>query len=436
MNKHDCERIAGLLEGSGYKAANDIGSCDLVVYYTCCVRKSADDRFYGQLTSTKYKKGAKIAVGGCLAQRESSKLARFKIIDLVFGTQNLKELPNLLKNMNGQAMYDTTMLKQFNSELPAKRENKHSAWVAISQGCDNHCTYCIVPSVRGREISRPLSDVLRELEQLAKEGVAEVNLLGQNVNSYGKDLPTKHSFAQLLRSASETGIERIRFTTSHPKDLSDNLVLAIRDNSNLCEHIHLPVQAGSDSVLKKMGRRYTKKHYLEKIELIRNYLPKGSITSDIMVGFPGETEADFEDTLDLVEKAQFDLIFAFIYSKREGTPAAKLNSHLDYETKLNRLNTLAKIQDEISLSKNKKLLGTTQEILVDGSTRKNKSKLKGRTKTNKLVHFKGDAELKGKLISVHITEAKPYFLMGKIAKKQSTVSNQLPAADGREHSHG
>lgn len=414
MNKHDSERIAGLLELAGYSQVLNIGHADLVVYYTCCVRKSADERFYGQLTSTKYKRGAKIAVGGCLPQKEARSLARFKEIDLVFGTQNLKDLPNLLNNLNGQTLFDTTMLSSFNSDLPSKRESKYKAWVAISRGCNNHCTYCVVPSVRGKETSRTPNQVLAEIIKLKQEGVKEVTLLGQNVNSYGKDLDDNPTFADLLKGASSSGVQRVRFTTSHPKDLSEDLVLVIKQHENICNHIHLPVQAGSDSILKKMGRNYTKNHYLKLLKMIRYHLPEVSITTDIMVGFPTETNADFEETLDLLEKAQFDQAFTFIYSQREGTPAAKIKPQLDYQTKLKRFEALIRLQDSISLEKNKCLEGATQEVLVEGPTKKDKSMLSGRTKTNKLVHFKGHTELEGKVINVRITEAKPYFLIGKI----------------------
>lgn len=413
MNKHDSERIAGLLEASGFITAPSISESDLVVYYTCCVRKSADERFYGQLSSTKYKRGTRIAVGGCLAQKEAAKLSRFKEIDLVFGTQNLNKLPNLLSSLDGQSLYDTTMLPNFNSDLPSKRESKHKAWVAISRGCDNYCTYCVVPSVRGKETSRPLSEVLSEISMNKRYSIKEVTFLGQNVNSYGKDLPGKPTFADLLDAASSSGIERIRFTTSHPKDLDKRLILTIKSHDNICNHIHLPVQAGSDSILKKMRRNYTKDYYLKLLDMIRNLIPDISITTDIMVGFPGETDKDFEETLDLVKEAQFDQAFTFIYSKREGTPAAMLSSQLDYQTKLSRFKVLVKLQDEITSSKNKSIEGKTQEVLVDGFSKKDRRKLTGRTKTNKLIHFQGKPNLIGSLANIKINKGKPYFLLGE-----------------------
>jgi len=389
----------------------------LVVYYTCCVRESADERFYGQLSSTKYKKGAKVIVGGCLAQKEGSKLlSRFKEVDLVFGTRNLKELSSLIQNLNSQSLSSTNMLEGFNSELPSKREDKHKAWIAINQGCNNHCAYCIVPTTRGQEASRKMEDVVGEAKALVEDSVKEITLLGQNVNSYGEDVYDQPKFAELLREVSGTGIERLRFTTSHPKDLNEEVIKTIKELANVCEHIHLPVQAGSSAVLKKMGRCYTKEHYLYLINQIREHLPAVSITTDIMVGFPSETEADFEDTLDLVEKVAFDSAFTFIYSKREGTAAAKMDGQIPYQTKLNRFKKLIKLQDAISWEKNKLLLGSIQEILVDGPTKKDRTKLCGRSRTNKLVHFKGEPNLRGQFVHVKIKEAKPFFLLGEIEK--------------------
>ncbi len=416
MNKHDSERIAGLLESTGFSLSSDISSADLVVYYTCCVRESADDRFYGQLSSTKYKMGAKIAVGGCLAQKEQEKLLkRCKNVDLVFGTQNLSDLPQLINQLNGASLANTQMLKDFNSDLPSKREDSFKAWVAVNRGCDNHCTYCIVPSVRGGEVSRPMEDVFNEVKALVDDGVLEVCLLGQNVNSYGKDIYGQPSFAKLLEKLSSTGVARLRFTTSHPKDLTQGIVKIISRNENICNHIHLPMQAGSNVILKKMGRRYTKEHYLSLIDMIRGNLPDCSISTDIMVGFPTETEEDFCHTLDLVEKAQFDQAFMFIYSKREGTAAAKMADQLDYETKLDRFKRLVELQTDIGHRKNKTFEGKTVELLVDGVTKKDKTVLSGRTKNNKLVHFKGDEALTGKFVKVKIIKAKPFYLAGEIS---------------------
>jgi len=413
MNKHDSERICGLLETLNYKESKNISDADLVIYYTCCVRKSADDKFYGQLSSTKFKNSEKVAVGGCLAQKESKKLLeRFKQIDFVFGTQNLKDLPNLLANLNGNRYSKTDMQPEFNSDLPFKRESEHKAWVAINRGCDNHCTYCVVPQVRGKEVSRKHENIISEIKTLADENVIDITLLGQNVNSYGKDLYNKPSFSSLLEKVSKTSIERIRFTTSHPKDLSEDIILVIKECENVCEHIHLPFQAGSDVILKKMGRNYSKKHYLSLISMIRRHLPKASITTDIMVGFPGETETDFNETLDLVEKSQFDQAFTFIYSKREGTPAASLKNHIDYQTKLKRFEKLVKLQNKISLKQNKKLEGATVDILVEETSKKDNKLLTGRTKTGKLVHFKSSDSLIGKIVYIKILEAKPFFLIG------------------------
>ncbi|KKN60272.1 hypothetical protein LCGC14_0533950 [marine sediment metagenome] len=416
MNKHDAERIAGLLQAVGYVAELDVTKADLAVYYTCCVRKSADERFYGQLSSVKHKEGSIIAVGGCLAQDKGEELLkRFKKIDVVFGTQNLKELPTFINQLNGQSISDTQYLKEFNSNLPALRELKHKAWVAVNRGCDNHCSYCIVPTVRGPEVSRAIEDIETEIDQLVADNVKEVTLLGQNVNSYGKDIYSRPSFSKLLDTLGKKDINRVRFTTSHPKDLSDEILETISENENMCEHIHLPFQAGSDRVLRKMGRQYNKEGYLELVKMIRNYLPDASITTDIMVGFPTEDEKDFEDTLDIVENARFDKAFTFIYSKRDGTPAASLEDNVAYEDKLERFKRLVSLQDEISLEKNKENVGRVEELLVDSITKKDRAMLSGRTKTNKLVHFKGEASTIGSFVNVKIKEAKPFFLIGEIS---------------------
>ena len=416
MNKHDAERIAGLLEAVGYVAEADVTKADVAVYYTCCVRISADERFYGQLSSAKHKEGSIIAVGGCLAQDKGEELLeRFKKIDLVFGTQNLKELPTLINRLNGQSISDTHYRKEFNSSLPVIRELKHKAWVAVNRGCDNHCSYCIVPTVRGPEVSRKIEDIETEIDQLIEDDAKEVTLLGQNVNSYGKDIYSRPSFSKLLTMLGKKDIKRIRFTTSHPKDLTEEILKAISKNENICEHIHLPFQAGSDRVLKKMGRQYSKEGYLELVKMIRTYLPDASITTDIMVGFPTENEKDFEDTLDIVENARFDQAFTFIYSKRDGTPAASLEDNVAYEDKLERFKRLVRLQDKISLEKNEENVGRVEELLVDSVTKKDKAMLSGRTKTNKLVHFKGEASPIGSFVNVKIKEAKPFFLIGEIS---------------------
>ena len=416
MNKHDTERIAGLLEAVGYVAEDDVAKADLAIYYTCCVRKSADERFYGQLSSVKHKEGSIIAVGGCLAQEKGEGLLkRFKKIDVVFGTQNLKELPTLINRLNGQSISDTQYRKEFNSSLPVIRELKHKAWVAVNRGCDNHCSYCIVPTVRGPEVSRRTEDIEAEIDKLIEDDAKEVTLLGQNVNSYGKDIYSRPSFSKLLNVLGKKDIKRVRFTTSHPKDLTEEILKVISKNENICEHIHLPFQAGSDRVLKKMGRQYSKEGYLELVKMIRIYLPDASITTDIMVGFPTENEKDFEDTLDIVEHARFDQAFTFIYSKRDGTPAASLEDNVAYDDKLERFKRLVSLQDKISLEKNKENVGRVEELLVDSVTKKDKTMLSGRTKTNKLVHFKGEASTIGSFVNVKIKEAKPFFLIGEIS---------------------
>lgn len=395
MNKHDSERMAGVLESDGWVAAQNVFEADLVVFNTCCVREHADNRLYGNVSRLKTLKRTRpellIAVGGCLAQKErESLLARLPHVDVVFGTHNLPELPQLLRRAgNGKAI---AVFREDSegppTDLPWARNESWRAWVPITKGCNNYCTYCVVPYVRGREKSRSIDDVTAEVTGLADQGVTEITLLGQNVNSFGADTGGHSLFAELLGRLNQVkGLARIRFTTSHPKDLGPDIISAVHDNDKVCEHIHLPFQAGSTRVLEAMNRRYTKEQYVELVARVRQAVPGVSITTDIMVGFPGETEADFLDTLDVVERVRFDSAFTFIYSPRSGTPAAKMPDQVPHEVKAERIRRLVDLQNSISLEKNMALVGAEVEVQIEGTSKKDPGCLSGRTRTNKIVNI-------------------------------------------------
>lgn len=425
MNKHDSEKIAGLLAAQGYTPTSDPNSTDILIFNTCCVRQRADQKLYGQVSAIKTLKNRRpdtiIAVGGCLAQRDREKLLeKFSHIDIVFGTHNLSHLPSLVEEVRSGGGSICEIWDEVKRDLDrpsqlALREKSYHGWVPITRGCNNFCSYCIVPYVRGREVSRPLVEICTEVSQLALDGVLEITLLGQNVNSYGRDLTGKNEFATLLRALQcIEGIKRIRFTTSHPRDLSDEIIKAVANLSKVCEHLHLPFQAGSDRVLKKMNRGYSKADYLRLAEKIYATVPGVSLTTDIMVGFPGETEQDFAHTLDLVEKVRFDQAFTFIFSPRQGTTAAKMKSQVSKEVKLKRFNRLLEVQNEISLAKNRTLVGKTVEVLVEGPSKKDTRMLSGRTRTNKVVNFPGDKKLIHQTLPITIKEAHTWSLKGKL----------------------
>lgn len=426
MNLHDSEVISGILEKMGYCSTEAVEEADIIILNTCCVRENAERKVYGRISQLKeYKRhnpNLIIAITGCMIQQPHVReyiLKHLPYVDVIFGIHNVHKLPEFIENAQQANMplvevfHDTSI----NENLPIKREDSSKAWITITYGCNNFCSYCIVPYVRGREKSRRPEDIIKEAEELARQGCLEINLLGQNVNSYGKDLEEPYTFPQLLRRINDIeGLSRIRFITSHPKDLSDDLIEAMRDCERVCEHIHLPVQAGSDKILQEMNRKYTRKHYMELVEKLRIAIPDIAITTDIIVGFPGETEQDFEDTLDLVKRIEFDSAFTFLYSKREGTPAAKMENQVDEEIKRERLNRLMKIQDEITLKKSLQLKDKTLEVLVEGISKGNKERLSGRTRTNKLVNFFGPDTLIGKLVNVKITEPHTWSLLGEIER--------------------
>ncbi len=428
MNEHDSERAAGVLETMGYRQAADVESADLVLFNTCAIRENADNKLYGQLTQLKPLKLAddtkQFVVGGCLAQKDRGAIAeRTPWVDVVYGTHNLSRLPSLLAQADSSALPVVEIVEQtetFPSALPARREVAHHAWVSISVGCNNTCTFCIVPSLRGPEVSRRLGDVLAEVRALVDDGVREVTLLGQNVNSYGRDL--QHSgprnrtlFAELLYALGDVcGLERVRFTSPHPKDFTSDVFAAMRDIPNVCEQLHLPLQSGSDRVLRRMQRAYRSARYLDLVSEARATIPEVAISTDIIVGFPGETEQDFEETLRVTSEAAFDAAFTFEYSPRPGTAAAELADQCDPTTVNRRYRRLTELTRRLCLQANERQLGTVQQIMVEGPSRTDTSRVSGRTRSNRLVHVA--AELPGgSLVDVRLTEAAPHWMRGELA---------------------
>mgnify|MGYP000855466951 CR=1 FL=1 len=425
MNIHDSEVISGVLEEKGYRPAKTLKESDVIVLNTCCIRENAERKVYGRISQLKLLKNKKhnllIAITGCMIKQShvvKHILKNHPYVDLIFGIQNVHKLPKLIEKSNEVDFTlvdiegENTCIKE---GMPIIRDDPKKAWVTINYGCNNFCSYCVVPYVRGREKSRNPENILQEVEQLADNGYIEINLLGQNVNSYGKDLEQPTTFPDLLRKINTVDkIQRIRFITSHPKDLSNDLIEAIRDCEKVCNHIHLPVQAGSNKILKQMNRNYTKEDYMQIVKKLRLAVPDIAITTDIIVGFPGETEQDFQETIDLIKQVEFDSAFTFIYSKRSGTRAAQMENQIDEEIKKDRLLRLMDIQDKISLKKNIKLRGKILEVLVEGRSKNNPKRLSGRSQTNKLVNFEGSKDLIGKLVNVKITTPRTWSLIGTI----------------------
>lgn len=424
MNEHDADKAAGLLEAQGYRRTEDPGQADLVVFLTCCVRKKAQDKVYARLGRYRSIKegrpGMILALGGCLAQQpgETEHLRRrFPWLDLVFGTHNLHRLPLLLQETRRQRGTHAEVWEEDRGllapDLPAPREGALRAYIDIIQGCNNFCSYCIVPYVRGRERSRPPGDVEEQVRALLGSGTREITLLGQNVNSYGRDRPGGTGFSGLLARLDALGRYRIRFMTSHPRDFTPELLETICRCRNVCEQFHLPVQAGSDGVLARMNRGYSRGQYLELVRGIRGAVPDPVITSDIIVGFPGESDADFQATLDLVAEASFDQCYTFLYSPRKGTPAADMGDPVPEETKKERFARLLALQDRLSLEKNQAMEGKTWEVLVEGPGQGDPGMLTGRTRGGKIVHFAGPAGMVGRLVPVRITRAATWNLLGE-----------------------
>lgn len=424
MNEHDTETMQGLLETMGYTPTDDKLTADVVILNTCAIREQAEDKVFGEIGHLKavklHRPDVVLIVCGCMAQEEGVVqriLTKHPHIDLIFGTHNIHRLPELL----AEAYFAKEMVVEVWSKegdvienMPKRRNDAHQAWVNIMYGCDKFCTYCIVPYTRGKERSRQPSEVIAEVRELARLGYQEVTLLGQNVNAYGKDLADgSSSFAELLQALSTIGIPRIRFTTSHPRDFDDALIAVLARRGNLVEHIHLPVQSGNDEILKKMSRKYTRAHYMELVAKIRQAIPDVVLTTDIIVGFPGETEEQFVDTLSLVQEIQFDAAFTFAYSPREGTPAAAMKDSVDEHVKKDRLYRLNALMTECSKRSNERLQDQVVEVFVEGVS-KTENVLSGRTRTNKLVHFPGSKEDIGTLVHVRITEAMTWFLKGEV----------------------
>lgn len=425
MNVHDSERIGGLLEDAGYVPAADTGEADVVVFNTCAVRENADNRLYGNLGHLRPQKVAKpgmqIAVGGCLAQKDRGDIVKkAPWVDVVFGTHNIGSLPVLLERARHNARAEVEILEAlevFPSTLPTKRESTYAGWVSISVGCNNTCTFCIVPSLRGKEKDRRPGEILAEVRALVDEGVSEVTLLGQNVNSYGVEFGDKLAFGKLLRACGEIdGLERVRFTSPHPKDFTDDVIDAMAETPNVCHQLHMPLQSGSDTVLKGMRRSYRREKYLGIIDKVRAAMPDAAITTDIIVGFPGETEADFEDTLDVVRKARFSGAFTFQYSIRPGTPAATMDGQVPKHVVQERYERLIAVQEEISWDENKKQIGREVEVLVAvGEGRKDAAtgRMSGRARDGRLVHFDatGFDVRPGDVVTTTITAAAPHHLI-------------------------
>ncbi|MDR7273452.1 tRNA-2-methylthio-N6-dimethylallyladenosine synthase [Catenuloplanes atrovinosus] len=426
MNVHDSERISGLLEAAGYVRAPQDADPDVVVFNTCAVRENADNRLYGNLGHLRPVKdsrpGMQIAVGGCLAQKDRGDIvAKAPWVDVVFGTHNIGSLPALLERARHNADAEVEILESlevFPSTLPTRRESTYAGWVSISVGCNNTCTFCIVPSLRGKERDRRPGDVLSEVRALVAEGVLEVTLLGQNVNSYGVEFGDRYAFGKLLRATGEIeGLERVRFTSPHPKDFTDDVIAAMAETPNVCHSLHMPLQSGSDAMLKSMRRSYRQERYLGIIEKVRAAMPDAAITTDIIVGFPGETEADFQATLDVVREARFSSAFTFQYSKRPGTPAATMDSQVPKDVVKERYGRLMEVVEEITWAENRAQVGREVELLVavgEGRKDERTGRMSGRARDGRLVHFNtgdlGAAIRPGDIVHTEITYAAPHHL--------------------------
>jgi tRNA-2-methylthio-N6-dimethylallyladenosine synthase len=422
-NELDSEKIAWVLDTMGYEATQDKEEADIILFNTCAVRKSAEDKVFGQLGELKELKRRKseviLGICGCMMQREDIReyfLSKHKHIDLVFGTNNIHKLPQLISRQveTGKTIVDIIEdTREIDENIDAHRKYSYKAFVDIMYGCDNYCTYCIVPYTRGRERSREPETILNEVRKLVESGVKEVTLLGQNVNSYGKTLSKGYDFPDLLKDINEIdGLERIRFMTSHPKDFTERLIDAYINLDKLSPHLHLPVQSGSNRVLKMMNRKYTREEYLERINAIKERLPNLAITTDIIVGFPGETEEDFQETINLVKEVEFDSAFTFLYSIREGTIAAKIEEQVPDQIKHERFQRLLDTLHPIGLKLNKKLLGTVQKVLVEEVSKNDSKVMSGRTDSAKLVHFPGGEDLIGNIVDVRIDNVKTFTLEG------------------------
>ncbi|WP_223199234.1 tRNA (N6-isopentenyl adenosine(37)-C2)-methylthiotransferase MiaB [Solihabitans fulvus] len=456
MNVHDSERLAGLLEDAGYTQASGDGTADVVVFNTCAVRENADNKLYGTLGHLRPAKDAnpdmQIAVGGCLAQKDRGEIVRrAPWVDVVFGTHNIGSLPALLDRArhNSEAQVEILeSLEVFPSSLPARRDSAYSGWVSVSVGCNNTCTFCIVPSLRGKEKDRRPGDVLAEVEALVAEGVLEVTLLGQNVNSYGVEFGDRLAFGKLLRACGGVeGLERVRFTSPHPKDFTDDVIEAMAETPNVCHQLHMPLQSGSDRLLKEMRRSYRSGKYLGILEKVRAAMPDAAITTDLIIGFPGETEEDFQATLDVVRESRFSSAFTFQYSKRPGTPAAEMDGQVPKQVVQERFDRLIALQEEMSWELNREQLGRTVEVLVaNGEGRKDAetNRMSGRARDGRLVHFSptGDAMDRavrpGDVVRTVVTHAAPHHLVadGALVEHRRTRAGDHAEAGTRPKTSG
>jgi len=448
MNDHDSERLAGALLADGLVATPDIEAADVVVFNTCCIRENADNKFYGHLGNLKTlresRPGMQIAVGGCLAQMDGERIRqRASHVDVVFGTHNLTRAPELLRQAARTgpvveildappAGADPTGAEQQVAALNAVRDLPYAAWVTIQMGCDNSCAFCIVPSVRGGEVSRPFDELVDEVRTLARRGVTEVSLLGQNVNSYGRDLTRRRPlFADLLRAVGAVeGIRRVRFTSPHPKDLRPETIAAMAETGEVCDHLHLPLQSGSDAVLTAMRRGYTAQRYLTRLAAARTAIPDLAVTTDIIVGFPGETEADFDATLGVAAEAAYDSAYTFIFSPRPGTEAAERPEHFVPAAVIaERFSRLEVVVQRSALARHRERIGREEEVVVEGPSKKDPSRLTGRTRQNKLVHFPVPASAPpgpGSLAVVLVTGAAPHHLTGELSEVLSRGRTRVP----------
>ncbi len=426
MNVHDSENISAILEDMGYVKTEDLKDADIILLNTCAIRENAHNKMFGFLGRVKHLKETKkdiiCGICGCMAQEENvveSIKNKYKWVDIVFGTHNLHKLPNILKESIDKQKQEIDVVSiegDIYENIPVKRDSKYKAWVNIMLGCDKFCTYCIVPYTRGKQRSRMPIDIINEVKDLVKDNYKEVTLLGQNVNAYGKDLNIDYTMGDLLEDVAKTGIDRIRFVTSHPWDFDDKMIEIIAKYDNIMPYIHLPLQSGSDRILKLMGRRYTKEKYINLFNKIKEYIPNAAITTDIIVAFPGETEDDFKDTLDVVKTCKFDSAFTFIYSPREGTPAARMENTLTEEEKNNRLYELNELVNKYANEANQKYLNKIVPVLLEDISEK-EGNLMGYTDTMKLVNVEAPKSYLGKIVNVKITDIKTWSLDGELVEK-------------------
>ncbi|MDM0622479.1 tRNA (N6-isopentenyl adenosine(37)-C2)-methylthiotransferase MiaB [Clostridium perfringens] len=427
MNEEDSEKLSGMLKSQGYERTENKEEASIIIFNTCCVRENAENKVFGNLGQLKQLKKKNpnlvIAICGCMMQQvgmADKVLKTFPYVDIIFGTHNAHKFPEYLHRVLQEGVQVKEILNKEEGiveGLPIDRKSDVKAFVTIMYGCNNFCTYCIVPYVRGRERSRKSEDIIKEIEELVSQGYKEITLLGQNVNSYGKGLEEDIDFAGLLRKVNEVkDLERVRFMTSHPKDLSDDVIMAIKECDKLCEQVHLPVQSGSSRILKEMNRHYDREYYLDLVKKIKSEIPDVTLTTDIIIGFPGETEEDFLDTLSLCEEVGYDSAFTFIYSRRNHTPADKMENQIPDDIKHDRFNRLVEAINKKVVIKNKEYEGKVVEVLVEGPSKNDETKLTGRTRNGKLVNFAGDEKLVGELVNLKIVRAQPFSLIGEIVE--------------------